>query len=173
MKRLPLIATLILAAAALTACASASSVPIWPTAVGSKLDIGFSDALSPFLAMALGTIQLDGTTDAVSPEQAARLLPLWQALRSSIDAGGMVPEEINGLLLQIEAEMTDGQIAAVNAMRITQGDMRDWASANGVAAGAPSASMIATQMAMAGQGQLGKGGAALLDAVVDYLELHA
>jgi ABC-type phosphate transport system substrate-binding protein len=172
MKRITLLVTLMFAAAALTACGSGSSVPIWPTAVGSELDSSHPDALSPFLATAMGSLRLDGTDNGITKEQAAKLLPLWQALRSSIHTGGMVPEEINDLLLQIEGEMTGGQIAAINTMQITQSDMRTWATANGVSAGVPSPSMIATQQAMASTGQLGKGGEALLDAIVDYLELH-
>jgi hypothetical protein len=157
-------------AVVLTACDGDSSTIAWPTPEGSKLDTSYSGALPSYLILALGTMKLDSTADAVTPEQAQELLTLWQALRSSINTGGTGQAEVGTLMLQIEDTLTADQIAAINAMKITQGDMRSWALANGVGTGAPSADMQATQQALVKSGQIGKGGIALLDAIVKYLE---
>jgi hypothetical protein len=160
---------IVVVAVVLTACGD-SSIAAWPTPAGSKLDTSYSNALPSFLTLALGTMKLDSTTDAVTPEQAQELLTLWQALRSSINTGGTGQAEVGTLVLQIEDALTAEQIAAINAMKITQGDMRSWALTNGVGTGAPSADMQATQQALVKSGQIGKGGIALLDAIVKYLE---
>lgn len=161
---------ILVVAVALGACSGGSSTAAWPTPEGSKLDTNYSNTLPSFLVLALGTMKLDGTTDAVTPDQAWELLTLWQALRSSINTGGTGQAEVSVLVLQIEGSLTANQIAAINALKLTQGDMRSWALANGVGAGVPSPEMIATQQALAQSGQLGKGGVALLDAIVEYLE---
>ncbi len=171
MKRLYFVLSLIfVVSAALTACSSGTPTSSWPTPEGSKLDTNYSGAIPSFLVLALGTIKLDGAVDAITPEQAQKLLPLWQVLRSSINTGGTDQAEVDALVLKIEGVLTESQIAAINALKLTQGDIRNWAVTNGVAQGAPSPEMQATQQAMAQSGQIGKSGVALLGAIVTYLE---
>jgi hypothetical protein len=119
----------------------------------------------------MGPMNLDGTDNVLSTDQAKKILPLWQALRSSINTGGSGTAELGALVLQIEEELTADQVTAINAMRLTRTDMRNWAQAQGLMPAGFSAEMMATQQAAAGQtGQLGKAGVALLDSVVEYLE---
>ena len=50
------------------------------------LDASYDGALGAAAQLALGTIQLEETGGAVTPEQAAALLPLWQALQGGVTA---------------------------------------------------------------------------------------
>ena len=56
--------------------------------------------------LALGTLKLDETDLAVTPAQAAELVPLWQASRNLARSGTGATEEVNAVLEQIQAAMT-------------------------------------------------------------------
>ena len=57
------------------------------------------------------------------------MLPLWQALQS-----GTIQNQAEraAVFSQIEGALTDQQIEAIVAMRLTAIDLNDWAAANGV-----------------------------------------
>ena len=93
----------------------------------------YAGALDVSSQLALGTLELEGTEDAVTPEQAAALLPLWQALQGGVTAQA----EVNAVLAQIERTMTPEQLAAIAAMQLTQDDLAAWAQENGVSMPAP------------------------------------
>jgi len=154
---------------------SATPVPAATSSVG-RLDMSYEDApLSARTILMLGTLNLAGTENAVTPEQATQLLPLWQLLRSSITTGGGAQEELDALLAQIEETMTAAQIEAINAMQITQAAMSAWAASSGFS---PSPEMQVTMQAtMRASGGTGSGsssssgaGTALLDETIEYLE---
>ena len=92
------------------------------------LDASYPDALSVRNQLALGTIQLEETENAVTPDQAAALLPLWQALQGGVTAQA----EVNAVLKQIEGTMTDEQLAAVAGMQLTREYMGTWMQEQGV-----------------------------------------
>lgn len=95
------------------------------------LDTSYPDALSAGNQLALGTLKLEETAKAVTPEQAATLLPLWQALR-----GGVTDQaEVEAVLKQIEGTMTQEQLAAIAAMQLTQEDLRAWMEDQGLGLG--------------------------------------
>ena len=73
--------------------------------------------------IALGTLKLDGTDNAVTGEQAARLLPLWQTMQVLENSDTAAKEEIEALDTQIEETMTDRQMQAITAMNLTRQDM--------------------------------------------------
>jgi hypothetical protein len=79
----------------------------------------------------LGTLRLEGTENAVTPEQAAALLPLWQALRGGVTAQA----EVNAVLKQIEGTMTQEQLEAIAAMQLTQDDLGAWVEEQGLGLG--------------------------------------
>jgi hypothetical protein len=78
-----------------------------------NLDTTYENALSTRLQLALGPLMLDGTSDAITPTQAAELLPLWQALQSLTASGTSATAETNAVLAQIEATLTPAQISAI------------------------------------------------------------
>jgi hypothetical protein len=79
--------------------------------------------------LALGTLRLEDSENAVTVEQASALLPLWQAIRS----GSLQSEaETEAVLDQIEGQMTSQQLAAIQAMRLSPDDLLSWAQTQGV-----------------------------------------
>jgi hypothetical protein len=98
------------------------------------LDTSYSGALSAANQLMLGTLLLEDTEHAVTPEQAKTLLPLWQALQGG---GVTIQAEINAVLKQIEGEMTQEQLEAIAAMQLTQDDLRTWMEEQGMGAGFP------------------------------------
>jgi hypothetical protein len=98
------------------------------------LVVSYDRALPASSQLALGTLQLQGTGNAVTPEQAKALLPLWQAIQ-----GGALQSnaETNAVLKQIEAVMTADQLAAIAAIQLTLEDMGTWMQEQGVNFGPP------------------------------------
>ena len=96
--------------------------------VSAALDTSYEGALPASNQLALGTLQLEETENAVTPEQAKTLLPLWQAIQ-----GGALQSntEINAVLKQIESQMTSEQLTAIAAMQLTAEDMGAWAQERG------------------------------------------
>ena len=91
-----------------TAAASMANGEFGPQP-GSQGGIGSANEL------ALGTLKLEGTTGAVTPAQAAELLPLWQV----IESGSLKNEaETDAVLAQIQTQMAESQLSAVKAMAV-------------------------------------------------------
>jgi hypothetical protein len=93
----------------------------------AALDTSYTDALNVSTQLVLGTLRLEETESAVTPEQAAALLPLWQALRGGVTA----PAEVNAVLKQVEGAMTEEQLAAIAAMQLTREDLQAWLEEQG------------------------------------------
>jgi hypothetical protein len=73
--------------------------------------------------LAIGTLKLEGTPQAITTDQAAALLPLWQALKSLSTSENTAEEEIKALYTQIEEAMTPEQVKAIQDLTWTQDDM--------------------------------------------------
>jgi len=91
---------------------------------------------------ALGTLRLEGTGEALTPAQAAGLLPLWQAIESGSLQGSA---ETDAVIAQIAALMTASQRTAIEAMALTRDDVQGWMQERGI------------EMPSAPQGQGGPG----------------
>lgn len=90
---------------------------------------GAAAGLSGIERLALGTLNLEGTAQAVTPAQATELLPLWTLLQgSSLGNDG----ERQAVLKQIENKMTAEQQGAINAMSLTIDDLRAWMQEQGI-----------------------------------------
>ncbi len=92
----------------------------------------YENALPANSQLALGTLRLEGTKDAVTPAQAKTLLPLWQAIQNGVLQNDA---ETNAVLKQIEGTMTAEQLAAIAAMQLTTEDMMAYAQENGLGDG--------------------------------------
>jgi hypothetical protein len=101
------------------------------TYTSAVLDTSYPDALDVSNQLALGTLQLEETEQAVTPEQAATLLPLWQALQGGVT----VQAEVDAVLKQIEGTMAAEQLEAIVAMQLTQEDLQAWMQEQGPGAG--------------------------------------
>ncbi|MBN2149214.1 MAG: hypothetical protein JW726_17640 [Anaerolineales bacterium] len=99
------------------------------------LDITYENALSERNQLALGILLLQGSANAIPVEQAQTLLPLWQLLLNLQGSGTAADAEVSAVLQSIEDSLTDEQMAAIQAMQLTQTDLQEWASANGVTLG--------------------------------------
>ncbi len=187
MKRI-VILTVLLLSLFLAAC-SGTAVPAPTTGddiyVSPNLPVDYEGALAVRNQLALGTLELNQTELAISAEQAQTLLPLWQALRSTQQAGGTAQAEVSALLVQIEAEMKPEQLRSIANMKLLQTDMQEWAAANGIVLGSGggtpgqgsglSPEARATKQAAEGitSNQSGSGSkltSALIDAVIASLE---
>ena len=116
----------------------------------SILSTAYDQALPVSSQLALGIHRLEGTADAVTPEQAGTLLPLWQALQSeSLQS----EDETNAVLKQIEGALTSEQLAAIAALQLTRESLGEWMQDRGVNLG-PAPEAMATRQA-AGGGQSG------------------
>jgi hypothetical protein len=93
------------------------------TYTSAALDTSYEGALPASSQLAVGTFMLEGTGNAITAEQAAALLPLWQAIESGSLQGDA---ELNAVLKQIEGAMTAEQLAAIAAMQLTGEAMREW-----------------------------------------------
>ncbi|MCG2784483.1 MAG: hypothetical protein L6461_05210 [Anaerolineae bacterium] len=154
-RKLILIPILILALA-LSACGTNAPAPVSPSNgadttseqaapvvvipsneqyASPSLDTTYQEALPVRLQLTLGTLMLEGTSEAISPEQAAQLLPLYQALQAVTASGTSATAETNAVLAQIESSLTAGQLNAIRAMQLTSPKMQEWASQNGISLG--------------------------------------
>jgi hypothetical protein len=135
MKSWHILVSLLLVAGALTACGGAQATePEEAAAIDYRsdaLDTSFAGALDVSNQLALGTLELEETEHAVTPEQAKTLLPLWQALQGGVTA----QDEIGAVLRGIEGAMTEGQLATIARMQLTQDDMQAWTEEHGLRAG--------------------------------------
>jgi hypothetical protein len=118
---------------ALAGCAQGEAVPAGEVVVG---DPGTANVggLDPVTRLALGTLKLEGTGNAVSAEQAADLLPLWQVLQGGTLQG---EAETAAIVKQIEGKMAAEQLAAIDGMGLTVEDTRTWMEEQGLAMGGP------------------------------------
>ena len=123
---------LILLTLTLTACGGASN----PTRAGapSQTDPAAQSLSGPTLLL-LGTLKLDGTDQAVTAEQAADLLVLWQVYQEISTSDTAAPAERDALLKQIEETMTPEQMKAIQAMNLTPQDTFTVMQELGISAG--------------------------------------
>jgi hypothetical protein len=100
----------------------------------AELDTSYEGALPASTQLALGIVQLDGTENAVTPEQAKVLLPLWQVIQS----GSLQSDaETNAVVKQIEGTLEAEQLSAIADMRLTFEDMGAWMQERGLVFGPP------------------------------------
>jgi hypothetical protein len=70
----------------------------------------------------IGSLKLDGTAQAITPAQAAELLPLWQVYSELANSDTAAQAEKDALVQQIEETMTAEQMQAIQAMNLTPQD---------------------------------------------------
>jgi len=123
----------VIAGLALTACGKQAPTP---TPGSTRPQPGAPGGLGELNSLVLGTLKLEETADAVTPEQAAALLLLWQMIQSGTLQGAA---ETQAVIRQIEGVMTDSQIAAIEAMGLTFEDVQAWMQEQGIEMPAPPA----------------------------------
>jgi len=118
----------------LTACGSASRSP--SAGPGSATQNGATAGELPATTqIALGTLKLDDTNNAITKEQAAKLLPLWETLQVLYNSDTAANQEIEALSTQIQETMTEEQMQAITAMNLTRQEMFSIMQARGAEPG--------------------------------------
>lgn len=73
--------------------------------------------------LAIGTLMLEDTDQAVTQEQATKLLPLWQMLQSLYGSNSVAQEEVDAVVKQLRQAMTDVQLETIRATGSEPQDM--------------------------------------------------
>lgn len=109
----------------LFACApAAETTPAAPTSLaGEYLTTEYADATSLRNQLAFGMMKLDGAPNAVTPEQAKTLIPLWQAVIALSGDTTTASEELTAVQDQIVEALTPDQLQAIAAMQITNANL--------------------------------------------------
>ena len=111
-----ILSTLIIFAIALTACSSLTNgTSATSTQTGDELPIETQ--------LVVGTLDLNGTEQDVTAEQAQELIVLWQVYNEISQSDTAAQEEVDGLIDQIQESMTTEQIQAITNMQLTQQDV--------------------------------------------------
>lgn len=74
--------------------------------------------------LGIGILKLEGTPQAVTPQQAQQLLPLWKAVKSLRTSNTSTLEEITALYQQIQGVLTPEQVQAIQKMTWTQSELQ-------------------------------------------------
>jgi hypothetical protein len=147
---------LLISLVALAGCAGQTPNTVAVATAGvytsTALAAGFENALPATSQLALGTLKLEGTGEAITAAQARDLLFLWQSIQSGALQGDL---ETNAVWNQIERTMTADQVAAIAAMQLTAEDLTAYTQQMGPAMGSPGA--MANPPA-GGQGTMPQGG---------------
>ena len=125
---------LIVSVLLLAACApAAETTPAAPTSIaGEYLTIEYADAANLRSQLAFGIMKLDGTPNAVTPEQAKTLIPFWQAVIALSGDSTTASEELTAVQDQIVATLTAEQLQSIAAMQITNADLSAFYAEYGV-----------------------------------------
>ena len=71
----------------------------------------------------VGTIKLQGTSNALDAKTAAALVPLWQAYAQLTSSNTAAQAEVDAVIGQIQSTMSPQQVQAITAMKLTQQDL--------------------------------------------------
>jgi hypothetical protein len=107
--------TILLITLILTACGASNA-----TATDSNGNFGTAAPLPLAMQLVVGTFKLEGTDNAVTADQAAKLLPLWQVYKDLSASTSAAQEEVDALAEQIQETMTPEQVQAITDMKLTR-----------------------------------------------------
>jgi hypothetical protein len=145
------IAVALVATLVLGACGKAGPTPEPEIVLPEGEAAGPGGGLQGATGLALGTLRLEGTEHAVTPAQAAEMLPLWKAIQGGSLQGAA---ETQAVVKQIEGLLNEGQLAAIDGMELTFQDIGTWMES-------PSAKALGIEMPAPPEGQgAGPGGGA-------------
>jgi hypothetical protein len=107
-----------LALVALLAWAGRREQPAATEASGENIETIASVDLERIVELTQGTLGLEGSSYALTPDQAEKLLPLWRTVQSCLlqEDQGVAP-----WIEQIERQLTGPQLAAINNMDLAPG----------------------------------------------------
>ncbi len=104
------------------------STPVGP------INSNYSNAISPAQQLILGTMNLQGNL-AITPDEATKLVPLWEAYQTLNTSNTAAPQELQATLVQVEQTMSPDQVQAIVSMKLTRQDMGTILQAQGITFG--------------------------------------
>jgi len=107
----------------LAACGGTSNQTASTPSTSGSNSSQANPSLSQVNVLLVGTLTLEDTDQAVTTDEATKLLPLWQAYRSLSASQTAAEAEVTALLNQIESTMMAEQVQAIQAMNLTNTDM--------------------------------------------------
>lgn len=122
------IALLLTLAFIVTACGSNNNASVnsqsgqstTGTGQGQGQGQGFTNRpISPQLQLAVGIFKLEGTPQAVTADQAAQLIPLFQLYGQLETSSTSAQQELSATFDQIKGTLTPDQVNAITAMNLT------------------------------------------------------
>ena len=132
-----------------------------------------NSGLSTATQLAVGTLKLEGTTQAVSSAQAAQLLTLWEGYESLSMSDTSSQVELEALVKQIQGIMTADQLQAIETMNLTDQSVSELMQSMGGSANAstPASTPGSTSISQAapGGGPGGMPGGAAGDSVMSAI----
>jgi hypothetical protein len=165
---LPLAAVIVVLAIVLVACGAKTPAAATAGASGNVAANGTPGArnnnqpLPLAEGLLIGTLKLQGTSNAINATQAAALVPLWQAYAQLTSSNTAAQAEVDAVVTQIQQTMTPAQVQAITAMKLTRQDMLTEMSSlgltNGGANGTPGFSFTPRPGGGGGGGADGGGG---------------
>lgn len=102
------------------------------------LTVDYDNAASLRNQLALGILALEGNQQAVNTDQAADMLPLWQAMSLLEMDQNAVQEEVEALQTQLIESMTAEQLLAIADMNLTNDDLAAFYAERGIEIGSES-----------------------------------
>lgn len=87
------------------------------------LSTEYANAANLRSQLAYGIMKLDGTSEAVTAEQAKALIPLWQGIIALSGDTTTADEELTAVQDQIIGTLTPEQLQAIAAMKLTNADL--------------------------------------------------
>jgi len=124
-KVLLLITGMIIFSVLLAACSESSSESGSENPLAGSNTSQMDESVSQVNKLLVGTLKLEETEQAVTKEEATKLLPLWQAYRSLSSSDTSAEAEVDALLSQIQSTMTTEQVKAIDEMNLTAKDLSD------------------------------------------------
>jgi hypothetical protein len=121
------------------------------TSAGAETGAAETIEITESVRLAVGTLQLEETDLAVTEEQAAELLPLWQAARSLSTSDTITEAELDALYRQISGTMTDEQAQAIDEMELTEENLQSVMQNFGFTRPAMEGTPAANESAQAGE----------------------
>lgn len=129
MKSSTIFLILILTVLTLSACAPTAAAPseaVPTSSASAAIDLTFPDAANLRSQLAYGILKLDGTPNAINPEQAKILIPLWQAVVTLSSNTTTASAELVALQDQIAQALTPAQLEAIAALKITNAELNTY-----------------------------------------------
>ena len=74
--------------------------------------------------LAVDTLELEGTSQAVTSAEAKQLLPLWQKVQTLSTDPNSNPSDLQTVYQQIQDDMTPDQVSAMQSMSLSQSDFQ-------------------------------------------------